>query len=216
MDSRSFEEWFRGWKVGDANGRPHLVHRGEHGLPNGEIFQIRLGSLSFGSVRAAKIYASHPNRYGETANSPRIIPAILSICRPVMDRPDDPFIELTEIGGIVGTDRAVQIAHELAAYIENTCNWMDNFSNGFDSVADLLRRQPSALHKLFVDAYPVFDSRTYVSWFRDAGFDGAIHAGSGETAEEVEYKVFSERQVMFAFSAGIPFRGDTPEKMDQA
>ena len=77
---------------------------------------------------------------------------------------------------------------------------MDNLSDQFGSVGELLRNDPFALSALYLDAYLVFDSGTYVSWFRGAGFDGAIHAGSGETAGEVEYKVFSEWQAVVRYS----------------
>ena len=114
-----------------------------------------------------------------------------------MNRPGDPFIDLAEIASAIGVVKAQRIAFELAGYVENTSNWLDNYSEQFSSVADLITDDNDALKTLYLEAYAVFDSPHYVSWFKDAGYDGAIHAGSGESAGEAEYKVFSEKQVLF-------------------
>jgi hypothetical protein len=43
--------------------------------------------------------------------------------------------------------------------------------------------------------YALLDDPAEVALLRAAGYDGAIHGGSGETAMEAEYRVFSEDQV---------------------
>lgn len=158
----------------------------------------------------------HPNKTGEIAMAPRITPAHLAIRNPVINKQEISFVDFGEIADAIGRHKSNRLFIELSGHVENTCNWMDNFSERYEKVADLLARKPSLMSELYVDAYPVFDSCQYVAWFSEAGFDGAIHAGSGETAGEAEYKVFSERQAMFAFSAEIPFLDETQEKMDQA
>ena len=55
-----------------------IVYRGEHGsyIP-GQPLSTRLGSISFGTIRAAMIYASTPNDSNEKVVYPRVLKAKL-------------------------------------------------------------------------------------------------------------------------------------------
>ena len=48
-----------------------MVYRGEHGAHGEADFQTRLGSIAFGSLEAANIYARESSTWGETAAAPR-------------------------------------------------------------------------------------------------------------------------------------------------
>lgn len=180
--------------VVDAQGNPLRVFRGEHGAETGPL-QCRLGSISFGSLEAARCYASTPNNSRDSPIAPRIIEAHLTIRRPVINQPNDPFMEMSDIIQAVGVEKATRIALGLAEYIEDTDHWGRTYADDFTGVRDLLSQRPDALSDLYLLAYRVLDQSEYVSWFSDAGFDGAIHAGSAVTACEAEYKVFSPDQV---------------------
>lgn len=173
-----------------------LIHafRGEHG-PEDLMLISRLGSLSFGSYEAALAYATTPNNRLDTPVEPRIIHANLSIEKPLIDTPDDPFLELQILVDAIGLDyaRAVAIKHQDA--IQDTNHWKENYATEHESVSSLLNSQPEALTDLYLLAYKVLDDAEVVALLQLQGFDGAIHAGSGVTAFEPEYKVFDRSQV---------------------
>jgi hypothetical protein len=174
------------------------AYRGEHGeLDADNHFQSRLGALSFGTVEAAKTYASSPNNRDDTLITPRIIKAEITIHNPVMNDPDDPFIDFSIIIKAIGVEKALKIALEEEGHISNTDNWHELSSeHGCSSVEKLCKKlgAENALNQIYMDAYPVFDDPTYVSWFRDAGFDGLVQGGNGETGLMPEYKVFNPEQ----------------------
>ena len=178
-------------------GQPVVVYRGEHGVSPGPV-HARARAVSFGSATAANEYAQHPNKRGDVAVAPRVIPAYLAISNPVLDNRDDPFIDMGTIIDKLGPDKAERIARRFAAYIENTGNWIEGFSHDYDSVEQLLDLEPSRITDLYLDAYPVFDDDEVVGWFAAAGYDGAIHLGNGITALEPEYKVFNHAQIHYA------------------
>ncbi len=188
-----FHKWFGDSKVVDDKGEPLVVYRGEHGLNDGDIHS-RSGSISFGSKEAASLYAEHPNNVKENPKAPRVTPAYIKIENPAMNAPNDPFIELGLIEKLLGKDEAIRIAKKFSDDIENTNNWQDDLSEKYATVEDYLKKNPRALENLYFDAYKLFDDPEEVGKFRAAGFDGAIHAGSGATAHEVEYKVFKQNE----------------------
>lgn len=181
----------------DKDSLPIVVYRGEHGDSTDPIHS-RTRAISFSNAEAASTYATQPNDPDDTPVAPRVTAAYLSITNPVINDPDDPFIDMSAIAARLGSTKAQAIALRLADHIENTCNWLDRFAPTFASVADLIDRNPELMSELYLDAYPVFDDDEIVSWFAEAGYDGAIHAGTGETAMEVEYKVFYRYQIHFA------------------
>jgi len=200
--------WFGDSVVVDLDGRPLIVYRGEHGSLDvatgdtvGASAQTRLGSISFGSRHCADRYAMKPNVVSDHADAPRITPAFLSIQRPVMNRPDDPFIELRDLANALGDEATRRIAIELAPFVEHTNNWDENFADRFSSVEVMTRECSDYVDLLFLDAYAVFDCARYVDWLKAAGYDGAVHGGAGESMGEAEYKVFSENQILPIYQA---------------
>lgn len=209
--------------VVDAEGRPLKVFRGEHGEGHGGQIQSRLGSISFTAEReVAEIYAREPNdrTLDASAKEPRILEAYLDIRKPVVNDPDDPFVDFAMIEEALGRSEALAAMREFAGYVENTGNWMDEINPGrrFDGVADFLDQFPDRAGELYFDAYPLFDSPDWVAKFKAAGFDGAIHGGNGESALTTEYKVFSPDQVKRsdaakptpAIDAGAPQAANDP------
>lgn len=176
------------------DGLPVVVYRGEHGV-SPDLVHARTRAVSFGSAAAASEYAQHPNRRGDVAVAPRVTPAYLAISNPVIANRDDPFIEMGTIVDKLGREKAERIARRFAGYIENTGNWIEGFSQDYDSVEHLLDLEPGWITDLYLDAYPVFDDDEVVAWFLAAGYDGAIHLGNGITALEPEYKVFDHAQI---------------------
>jgi hypothetical protein len=201
-----FLSWFAGSRVADECGRPLVVYRGEHGpLAAGiegkwskegfGIFQARLAALSFGSAGAAKLHALKPNNRDDFPVAPRLYSAYLSIQNPVMNRPDDPFVELDDVVKALGKEVARDIAIQFSEHITNTCNWFDSIGMKFETFENYLNSSVFNLSDIYFDACALFDDAQYTSIFRNAGFDGAIHGGCGETFGEAEYKVFGTKQV---------------------
>lgn len=165
--------------------------------------------MSFGSARAASIYATTPNqrRLDSVAQAPRIVPAYLRIKCPLVDSPDDPFIDVARLVEVLGVEQARRIAMKFADHIEETGLWQEDFSGAHPLVRDYIAHaDPDELEALYFSVYPLLDDPSEVQLLRAAGFDGAIYGGSGETALEPEYRVFSVDQVLPAIEAGWPLR----------
>lgn len=214
--SQDFFDWFAQSRAVDALGQPLLLYRGQHGQGVGDRIHTRLPSITFCEERIAAVYARAPNDHRESADEPRILRGYLKIERPVVVNPDDPFVDFSDLIEALGFDKAATIARELSSRVEDTGAWHDGeLGEDFTGVEDLLRVAPDRLVECYVDAYHIFDCPKYVQWFRQAGFDGAIHCGNGESASEVEYKVFSAGQVMLVsdgdLKIALPAKGGSRE-----
>ncbi len=209
-----FPLWFKNSEVTDEFGNPLVVHRGEYGpvqqcdhgnCRNREtgLFQTRQGALSFGSANAANVYALNPNRQDDFPISPRITSAYLSIKKPLMNRPDDPFIELGDIAKNISRNFAMEISLAMKGHITNTCRWCDDIGKDFENFDEYFHSSAFDLSDLYFDAYALFDEHRYVAVIKKAGFDGAIHGGSGATFGEAEFKVFTAKQVWLTPCVGI-------------
>lgn len=171
------------------------TYRGEHG--KGAPLQSKLGSLSFGSKEVALQYAVSPNDHRMTAEAPRLIEAEIRIDKPIILDLGDPFIDGSILKEKVGLARAWSIMERLEDHLGNTDNFGE-LQETYDvySLSDMRKvAGDDLLDQLYVDAYPVFDDPEIVGWFREAGYDGVIHGGNGESAMEMEYKVFDASQV---------------------
>lgn len=196
-ENQDFSERLASSKVVDTDGSPLLVFRGEHGRPDGRRFQCRHGSISFGDLAAAKIYASSPNDHRDMVHEPRIMPAYLCISNPIINCSTDPFIDLSIIEKALGHNEAMRIAHKFADSIENTGYWYElSHRMRGQGVIDLLKRHPEQLSELYFQAFNYLDDADEVAILRKAGFDGAAHCGFGENATDPEYKVFDETQII--------------------
>jgi hypothetical protein len=123
----------------------------------------------------------------------------LRIENPVINTPDDPFIDAGALTEAIGLDATTDLLQRLSSFVTNTDNWSeiaDEF--GVDSVDEFIAQNPDKIDRLYLEAYPIFDDAEAVKLFKAAGYDGAIHGGTGETSLEPEYKVFSVNQIKSA------------------
>jgi hypothetical protein len=188
-------EWGADSKVVDADGQLLPVFRGQHGAQDhwGETL---LGSLSFGSAAGASAYALSPNVRTMFVQAPKVFPVYLDIRKPFLDSGDDPFMDLTRYNEIFGIEETVRIAVKFKNYVEHTNAWLElSEEHGFDCAVALATTRPDLLLELYFVVYALLDDPDEVARLRAAGFDGAIYGGSGETAMETEYRVFSEDQI---------------------
>lgn len=174
-----------------------VAYRGEHGPIGQGLIQTMRGSVTFtDSLDVAATYATIPNDRFLSVVDPRVVEAKLTIRCPLIDAPDDPFIDLKMIACEMGREVAVRMALKHANWIEQTSLWRENFAGRFGCVFDLLSIQPESIKELYLQAWPLLDDAEFVQIARKAGFDGAIHAGSGESLDAVEYRVFDRDGIL--------------------
>ena len=223
VDTPSFQSWASGTQVSTKEGAPIKVFRGEYGETKTGAIRSKLPSLTFtDSANVASIYAEEPNDSNDIGGSARVVPAYLSIKNPIINNPNDPFVDFSDLIEKMGPLSAEKFARKFADYIENTGNWQENFADKYESVADLLDKNPAALSELYMDAYALLDDPDFVDTAKSYGYDGAIHVGNGVSADAMEYRVFDESQVKYAIGTDVlnqrgkvqqPGRA-VPEKID--
>jgi len=181
---------------------------GIQGMTQSADFQTRLGSLSFGSAKAASVYAMEPNDHSDgPAHSPRVVPAYLQINNPLINTPEDCYIDLSRIRALRGEDEARRIATKFAGHIENTGLWQDEYAAAHPSIDQFIKSAAiEEIDALYFNVWVYLDDPDEVALLREAGIDGAIYGGSGANALEPEYRVFSDTQVQNAIEAHWPGR----------
>ena len=100
----------------------------------------------------------------------------------------------------IGTAFMTRMAIKHDGHIENTSNWQDDAGVGFDNVEHFLKDNPDGLSRLYMDAYPLLDDPEFVKASQEAGYDGAMHVGNGESHATLEFRVFERAQIRFAAS----------------
>ncbi len=196
-ESPAFKAWFGDSVVKDAQGNPLVVYRGQHGESD-EEFHSREPSLSFGDAETASLYAEHPNHRGDKPERPRVYACYLRMERPIMNSPEDPFLDFAVLANALGDEEAGKFARKHAADVTETNNWEEQFAEEWTSVDSLLEAQPEAVRELYMLAFPLLADHELVAALKAKGFDGAVHAGSGANLDQCEYKVFDRSQVKSA------------------
>ena len=184
----------RGTKAVDEAGKPVLAYRGEYGPGSG--LSTQQGSLSYGTKDAANLYATSPNT-GAAVEAAKVFPSYLSIRKPLVNDPTDPFIDLGVLRKALGEAEFSRVVKNNSGLIERT-GAFDRLATerGYTSVADVMKKDPKALNSLYVDIYPILDDAQAVKTLQKRGYDGAIYGGSGATAREPEYRVFGASQAV--------------------
>ena len=136
--------------------------------------------------------------------APKVFPVYLDICKPFVTSVDDPFMDLSHYEKHFGLEETLRIAIKFNDYVEHTNAWLETSEeHGFESVADLAAARPDLLLELYFEVYALLDDPDEVARLRVVGFDGAIYGGSGETALETEYRVFSAEQICSVWDARL-------------
>lgn len=172
-----------------------IVWRGENGP---ESLSSRLGSYSFSdSEGVAQMYAQIPNErtHSHEATHCFLIKAEIEIQNPVFNIPSDPMIDFSDLVEKMGEEAATQIFLDHQQHVMNTCAWSDEFYGKYKDVAELIEKSPTDVWQLCVNVYPLLDCKETVQKFKEAGFDGAVHAGNALSMDTVEYKVFDKSQI---------------------
>lgn len=188
----------KGTKAVDEAGKPVTTYRGEYGAS--DMPSTQLGSYTFGSKDAANLYASSPNDSRNAVEAMKVFPAQLSIRKPLVNTPDDPFVDLKFLRKALGQKEFKRVVNKNADRIENTGAFEELAdAKGYDSLQDLLEKNPKDLDQLYTEIFPILDDPKTVKTLQRRGYDGAIYGGSGATALEPEYRVFSTSQAISPF-----------------
>lgn len=199
----------------DDKGLPIRVFRGEHGSidPARSGLQTLIGSLSFGTARAASHYAQKPNDDRLTPQASRVYPAYLVIKNPIINDPHEAFMEFSHLQSKIGLNLAAEFFLKNAHWIEHTDNWANIASNGgFSNVKEFHENCPDRMSELYTQLWPLLDDPAFIKILKEKGFDGAIYQGSGDTSDEAEYRVFDPSSVIYAISHQIQVRSSLDSK----
>ena len=213
-ESPNFKKWF-GKSIAVRGGKPIELYRGEHGKPDGRDIQTRLPSITLvEKPEIANAYADEPN-----AAAPRVGKYYARIENPIIKSDDDPFIDFAKLIPKLGEDFIRNMALKHEDHIYGTGQWIEEFGNEFDDVAEMLDADPKNLKKLYMDAYPLLDDPEFVAEAMRRGYDGAVHIGNGESATDLEYRVFDQGQIKGVNNGGewsttdkrVMYQKDVPE-----
>ena len=192
-------DWMSSTHVVNQQREPLVVFRGQHGQCNGQL-QCLLASITFTADAAiASLYAESPNDPKALAANPFVTPAYLDISNPLFVQNDDPFVDASLLIDKLGRMTAEKYIRKYASRVEHSNFWETEIQPLFKNVDDFLNNHPERLGELFLEGWVLLDDFDFVQRALDAGFDGAISLGSGESAMSLEYRVFKAEQAKPAF-----------------
>lgn len=170
----------------DLHGNPLALYRGQSRFEYG--VESKIGSITFAMQEAsARMYAK-----GSGLDA-AVIKAHLVIRNPIVNTPDDRYIEYSHLIDRLGLKVATDIALQQEDWIKCTSVWEEVArERPFSEVVG----DADSLSHLYSQAWPILDDHGIVETMRSAGYDGAIHASNGATLDDVEYKVFDLLQVL--------------------
>ena len=180
-----------------------VFYRGEITCPDTNHLRSRTRAFYFSKIEVA-------NRYADPAmtttagpeDTPRIYPVRISMRKPFVNQPNDPYLELSDVAARLGLLETMRIARKFAQWIEATDQWKDrvNASGYYRDVDHYLKCKDGKLSLLYFQAYPFFADTEEVGKLIDRGYDGAVHAGNGCGSEGFpEYCVFNTTQIRSIF-----------------
>lgn len=145
-------------------------------------------------------------------------PAYLRIERPLVDSPDDPFIDLALIADTLGVDQAWRLARKFSTAIQANSAWFNGVAHHYDGDFNrfLVAEDEDHLRELCIEAPALLNDSVEVDLLSAAGFDGAIVGGSGLNAGGPEYRVFSGNQVLPAIEVIQPLAPPVVERASPA
>ena len=171
----------------------HSIQSGNKNIPF-----TKKGMFTFSSdSEVASEYAIKPNDNvnASVVLSPRVYAGFVTIQKPIINTPDDPFFDMSVIAENFGRDKALYFANKHENYMEHTNNWEEiSEKTGFRKARDFLKVFPDRVNDLYCDAYAIVDDPEFIELIQSVGFDGAIHGGAGIGFESAEFKVVSHHQ----------------------
>lgn len=153
-------------------------------------------AISFSTGSVATQYATHPNHKGDIVENPRVYCCDLTITKPLFNNPKDSFISARQLIDAVGPGKALQIYQEMEEVVKSTDTWariQEQFKFDYKIMFEF-RKFERHLFGLDIPLWPLLANDEYVSWFKEAGYDGAVFQGSGVGNDAPEYVIFDRAQ----------------------
>ena len=179
-------------------------YRGEHGELSAGVLQTKLSQYAFANKDIAKHYALNPNNRNDIVVTPRVIEAEISLYSPFSTKADA-FVYFSDLRTLFDNDEEyVAFAKSKLDYFYDTDNFarvQEKFGFDDDNSADIVLSSliqdhgPDILSEFYIIAYAVFDDQMILDKLKAQGYDGVAHLGNGESALEMEYKVFYPEQI---------------------
>lgn len=179
-----------------------VFYRGEISSPDTNHLRSKTRAFYFSLVEVANRYADPAMDKAGPEDTPRIYPVRLSMKKPFINQPNDPFLELSDVAARLGLLEAMRIARKFASWIEATDNWKGRINRVgyYRNVDHYLKCKDGELSKLYFQAYPFFADVEEVEKLIERGYDGAVHRGNGYgSADFPEYCVFNTTQIRSIF-----------------
>lgn len=178
------------------------VFRGTHG---GDI-KGRSPNTYFSTEAVARIYALSPNDANDLCVNPRVYQADITITKPLVNNPHDPFITAVALVIAIGEENTRTIYLEQEAWVCSTDMWRELQATSGLSYSGMMSKTNWLLFAQVLDVqlYPLLDNPKYMAWFKEAGYDGAIYNGSGVGGGSPEYCVFDFYEQVNSTAAYIP------------
>ncbi|MHD0644858.1 hypothetical protein ACYPKM_04475 [Pseudomonas aeruginosa] len=137
-------------------------------------------------------------------DAPRVYPVYLDMKKPAFNQPKDPFVEFKDL--------AIHFMVKHRDWAMQTSAW-ESISDELwvEDIDEVASKDKSRFYDLYTQLYLLLDDPEFIAHLIEAGFDGAIHAGSGASMEVPEYRVFDEGAVIYALSVE-PEQAPAPRK----
>jgi hypothetical protein len=179
-----------------------VFYRGEVSHPDTNHLRSKTRAFYVACIEVANRYADPTQTKAGLEDTARIYPLRISMKKPFVNQPNDPFLELSDVAARLGLLEAMRIARKFASWIEATDNWKQKINRVgyYKDVDHYLRCKDGQLSKLYFQAYPFFADTEEVEKLIERGYDGAIHRGNGYgSADFPEYCVFNPTQLRSIF-----------------
>lgn len=176
--------------------KPIYAWRGQYRAGKFKL-DTQLGSLTFcDSMAVACHYAKNPNnsKDSQLALAPVLIFASLRIDNPIFNDVDR-FWEFEDLIEKMGAETALKYAVKHSEWVEATEPWRELKPKVHSTFKKFIQVNQARLPEFYIQAYVLFDDPEFIADAISAGFDGAIHPGSGVGLDSIEYRLFSESQV---------------------
>ena len=173
-----------------------VVYRGQHG--DSDAIQTRESAVAFGSMRAARVYATSPNDPKDHVVEPKIFEAYLHTYKPIAfsnPRDRDPFIDLAIIEREFGPEIVEDLIHMHADALRNTNSYEELYNETGRNLEEMIWawRDGDQYELPPIEAWRALSTSSFKDALLDRGVDLVIAGGSGETAMELEFLVIDQR-----------------------
>lgn len=157
-----------------------------------------LPSITFCGNRAtAEYYAYNPNDRGLRKGTPTVYSAKIEINAPIVVREEYSGMTLNDLSKIYSKSELLEIFERYKSYFLSSADWEYYQSTGEISSnieLEVLQRN-KRLFDIHIPAYVFLDDAEIIRHAKLRGFDGCINRGTAVSSNDIEYRIFSPKQI---------------------